>query len=59
MTAFTVFIIALVAYLFIVRPDDDIAGGVAVGLFLIFVSAIMATAAAVFRRVLQNTAADL
>jgi hypothetical protein len=48
------FIIAPVAYLFIVRPGDDIAGGVAVGLFLIFVFVVMATAAAVFERLLQS-----
>ena len=41
-------ILAPVALLFIVRPEDDIAGGVAGGLFLIFVSTIIATAAAIF-----------
>ena len=48
------FILAPEAYLFIARPGDDIAGGVAVGLFLIFVSAVIATAAAVFERTLQS-----
>ena len=48
------FIVAPVAYLFIARPGDDIAGGVAIGLFLIFVSVVTATAAAVFERLLQN-----
>lgn len=44
-----------VAYLFIfIRGEDDIAGGVAMGVFIIFVSAVVATAAAVFERVLQN-----
>jgi hypothetical protein len=33
---------------------DDIAGGVMMGLFLIFVSTIVATAAAVFERTLQS-----
>jgi len=48
-----------VAYLFIaVRGKDDIAGGVAMGVFMIFVSAVIATAAAVFERLLQN-AVDL
>lgn len=47
-------IAAPVAYLFIARPGDDIAGGVAVGLFLIFVSAVTASAAAVIERTLQN-----
>lgn len=41
-------------YLIIVRPGDDIAGGVAVGFFLIFVSAVIATAAAVFEALLQK-----
>ena len=45
-----------VAYLFIaVRGKDDIAGGVAIGLMLMFVSVVMATAAALFERRLQNT----
>lgn len=42
-------------YLFIfVRGEDDIAGGVMMGVFIIFVSAVTATAAAVFERILQN-----
>jgi len=46
---------AAVAYLFIaVRGKDDIAGGVAVGLVMIFASVVIATAAAVFERLLQN-----
>lgn len=48
------FIAAPLAYLFIARPDDDIAGGVAVGLMLMFVSTVIATVAAVFERLLQN-----
>ena len=48
------FIAAPVAYLFIAQPDDDIAGGVAVGLMIIFISAVVATAAAVFERTLQS-----
>jgi di/tricarboxylate transporter len=52
-------IAAAVAYLFIaVRGKDDIAGGVAMGLLLSFISAVIATAAAVFERLLQN-AVDL
>ncbi len=39
-------IAAPVAYLCIVRPGDDIAGGVAIGLALIFLSAIVAIVAA-------------
>lgn len=43
------------AYLFMyVRGKDDIAGGVAMGLVMIFVSAVIATAAAVFERLLQS-----
>jgi hypothetical protein len=46
---------AAVAYLFIaVRGKDDIAGGVAMGVLMIFVSVVIATAAAVFERLLQN-----
>jgi di/tricarboxylate transporter len=46
---------AAVAYLFIaVRGKDDIAGGVAMGLLMTFVSIVIATAAAVFERLLQN-----
>jgi hypothetical protein len=47
-------IAAAVAYLFIVRPGDDIAGGVAVGLMITFLSAVIATAAAVFEKTLQG-----
>ena len=42
------------AYLFIVRPGDDIAGGVAIGLFLILISSIIAATATVFERLLQK-----
>lgn len=52
--ALVVLIGAPVAYLFIVRPGDDIAGGVAVGLFLIFVSVVIAAAATVFEGLLQE-----
>jgi hypothetical protein len=44
-----------VAYIVIaVRGKDDIAGGVAIGLAMIFISVVAGTAAAVFERVLQN-----
>lgn len=49
-----VFIGSAVAYLFIVRPGDDIAGGVAVGLVITFISMVVATAAAVSERLLQS-----
>src|SRR6476619_4887592 len=49
------FIVGAEAYIFIfVRGTDDVAGGVMMGVFIIFVSAVIATAAAVFERVLQN-----
>jgi hypothetical protein len=50
-----IFILGAEAYLFIfMRGKDDIAGGVMMGAFIILVSAIIATAAAVFQRILQN-----
>ncbi len=53
------FLLGAEAYFFIVmRGKDDIAGGVMMGLLLIFVSAVVATAAAVFERTLQS-AVDL
>ena len=42
------------AYLLIVRPGDDIAGGVVIGLFMIFVSGVIANVAAVLERLLQS-----
>jgi len=50
-----IFILGAEAYLFIfIRGTDDIAGGVMMGAFVILVSAIIATAAAVVQRKLQN-----
>ena len=50
-----IFIVGAEAYIFIfVRGTDDVAGGVMMGAFFIFVSVIIATAAAVFERKLQN-----
>ena len=50
-----IFILGAEAYLFIfIRGKDDIAGGVMMGVFIILVSAIVATAAAVFERILQK-----
>lgn len=49
------FIIGAEAYFFIfIRGKDDIAGGVMMGLALIFVSVVIATVAIVFERILQN-----
>lgn len=53
--AIVAFTVAPVAYLFIARPGDDIAGGVAMGLFIILVSAITATTAGMFERRVQKT----
>ncbi len=50
---------AAVGYLFVfVRGKDDIAGGVAVGVGMIVIAVVIATAAGVFERLLQN-AVDL
>ena len=49
------FILGGEAYIFIaVRGHDDIAGGVVIGLFLMFVSVVGAAAAAVLEKLLQN-----
>ena len=48
------FIVPAEAYLFIVRPGDDIAGGVFMGILISFISIVVGTAAAVFERILQN-----
>lgn len=54
-----VMIAGALGYIFIaVRGKDDIAGGVAIGLFMIFMSVVIGTAAAVFERLLQ-TAVDM
>jgi hypothetical protein len=45
---------APVAYLFIVRPGDDIAGGVAMGLMIIFISVIVAAVSDVCEGILQS-----
>lgn len=48
------FVVAAEAYLFIVRPEDDIAGGVFMGLLAIVVSGIIASVAARFEKKLQS-----
>ena len=53
--ATALFILGAEAYIFIfVRGTDDVAGGVMMGVFIIFVSAVIGTAAGVFERILQN-----
>ncbi len=48
------FAVAAEAYLFIIRPGDDIAGGVFMGLFIIFISGLSAIIAAIFEQILQE-----
>ena len=48
------FIVVAEAYLFIIRPGDDIAGGVFMGILISFISIVVATAAAVFEKTLQR-----
>ena len=48
------FVVAAEAYLFIVRPEDDIAGGVFMGLLIIFASGVVAISAAVFAKTTQS-----
>ena len=56
--AFIGFIAAAISYIFVMvkvtNGNDDPAGFVAIGLVVIFASAVIATAAAVFQRLLQN-----
>ncbi len=53
--AMMVLIAAPLAYLVVVRPEDDIAGGVAMGLFILVGSLVVATIARMFERRLQRT----
>ena len=48
------FIVPAIVYLFIVRPGDDIAGGVFMGVLISFISIVVATAATVFESILQS-----
>lgn len=48
------FAVGAKAYLCIVRPGDDIAGGIFMGLFMIAVFGISVSVAAMFERILQN-----
>lgn len=53
--AIIIFIVPAVVYLFMFqRSKDDIAGGVAVGLLISFISVIVSAAAAVLQNLLQN-----
>ena len=48
------FVLPAVAYLFIVRPGDDIAGGVFMGTLITFGSILVATVSAMFEQRIQN-----
>ncbi|KAA6318892.1 hypothetical protein EZS27_031149 [termite gut metagenome] len=50
------FILGAEAYFFIIQSGkgEDIAGGVAMGFIMIFISVIIATAASLFEKILQN-----
>ena len=48
------FIVVAEACLFIIRPGDDITGGVFMGLLIILVSGVVAIAADVFEKLLQS-----
>jgi len=53
--AVAMFFLGAEVYIFVfVRGTDDVAGGVMMGALIIFASAVVATAAAVFERILQN-----
>lgn len=53
--ATALFFLGAEAYIFVfVRGTDDVAGGVMMGAFFILVSAVVATAAAVFERILRD-----
>lgn len=49
------FVTIAVACLFIVRPGDDIAGGVFMGVFIIFILTVIALGAILFERKLRKT----
>lgn len=53
-TTFVVLVTVPVGYLFIARPEDDIAGGVAVGLFIVLVSVVTAIVATMYGRFVQK-----
>lgn len=53
------FILGAEAYFFIVQSSkgEDIAGGVAMGFFIIFIAVVIATAATLFEKIVQNAVA--
>lgn len=54
--ALVAFVLGAEAYFFLVQRgrEDDIAGGVMMGVFMIFIAVVVATVAAVFERTLQS-----
>ena len=52
--AFAGFLLPITPYLFAFAQDDDAPGVVLIGIVLVFVSLVVATAAAVFQTLLQN-----
>ena len=54
--ALVAFMLGAEAYFFLVQRgrEDDIAGGVMMGVFMIFIAVVVATVAAVFERTLQS-----
>jgi hypothetical protein len=54
--ALIIFVLGAEAYFFIVQASrgEDIAGGVVMGLFVIFISVIIATAATLFEKIFTN-----
>ncbi len=52
------FVVVEEVFIMLTHGNDDAAGGVMIGVFIIFVSAVVATAAAVFEKTLQS-AVDL
>lgn len=48
------FVVGPLVYLLVVRPEDDIAGGVAMGLLIIICFAISGTIATMFKKVIQS-----
>lgn len=50
------FVVAAEAYLCIVRPGDDIAGGVFMGVLIAFASSVVVAAAAMLEGILQDVA---
>lgn len=53
-----IFTLIPIAYLFIAQPGDDIAGGVAMGVFVVLMSSLVAVSARIFERILEKGFSD-